>query len=123
MGPQVPVSFLLGGLFMGPGPSEALMGFTTGSAPSPEGLDTEGNHMGPAAPVKTGCQGEEPLAGSTPCVLPHIRAGESALSTAPWEGHQGLMFGDLLGLPQASSLADDNPAPCLQLTWTVRTDP
>ena len=44
-------------------------------------------------------------------MLPHARAGESALPTAPQEGHQGLMFGGLLGLPRASPLADDNPCP------------
>ena len=50
----------------GQGPSEPLMGFTAGSSPSPEGLETDGNHVGPAAPVKTGRQGKVPLAGSAP---------------------------------------------------------
>lgn len=67
---------------MGPGPSEALMGFTAGSAPSPEGLDTEGNHMGPAAPVKTGCQGEEPWL-AAPHVCCHTSGPGSQLCPQP----------------------------------------
>lgn len=43
--------------------------------PPLEGLDTRGSPMGPPAPVKTGHHGGEPLAGSTPFVLPYIAAG------------------------------------------------
>lgn len=79
--------------------------------------------MGPAAPAKTGRQGEEPLAGSTQCVLSYIGARGSTLPTALWEDTRGSCLGVSWVCPKPVPWLMLIHAPCLPLTGTVRTEP